>query len=122
MRRYINLKTAIPGLLLATLGWLSACTDVAAAEQASEVTTRRVRYADLDLTRDAGAATLYSRIHVAARQVCEPAYGIRTLKVFEPTHRCIEAAITRAVADVNAPALTSYYLAKTGQTIHLAGK
>jgi UrcA family protein len=123
MRRYVNMKTAIPGLLLSTLlGSLCACTDAVAAEQAIEVATRRVSYADLDLTRDAGAAALYSRIHLAARQVCEPESGSWTWKVLEPTHRCIEAAITRAVADVNAPALTSYYLVKTKQTIHLAEK
>lgn len=122
MRRYMNMKTAIPGLLLATLGWLSACTDVAAAEQATEIVTRRVSYADLDLTRDAGAAALYSRIHIAARQVCEPESGNWAWKVLEPTRRCIEAAITRAVADVNAPALTSYFLVKTRQTLRLAEK
>ncbi len=121
MRRYMNMKIAIPGLLLSTLmGSLSACTDAAAAEQ--EVATRRVSYADLDLTRDAGAAALYSRIHFAARQVCEPVSATWTWKVIEPARRCIEAAITRAVADVNAPALTGYYLTKTGQTVDLAEK
>jgi len=121
MRRYLNMKIAISGLLLSTLmGSLSACTDAAAAEQ--EVVTRRVGYADLDLTRDAGAAALYSRIHFAARQVCEPVSATWTWRVPEPARRCIEAAITRAVADVNAPALTGYYLAKTGQTIDLAEK
>lgn len=123
MRRYMNMKIAIPGLLLSTLlGSLSACTDAAAAEQAKEVATRKVSYADLDLTRDAGAAALYSRIHFAARQVCEPVSDTWTWRVLEPARRCIEAAITRAVADVNAPVLTSYHLAKTGQTIDLAEK
>lgn len=123
MRRYTTMKIAIPGLLLSTLlGSLSACTDAAAAEQATEVATRRVSYADLDLTRNAGAAALYSRIHFAARQVCEPVSVAWTWKVLDPARRCIEAAITRAVADVNAPELTGYYLAKTGQTIDLAEK
>ena len=123
MRRQTNMRIAIPGLLLSTLlGSLSACTDAVAAEQAAEVATRRVGYADLDLTRDAGAAALYSRIHFAARQVCEPVSAAWTWKVLEPARRCIEAAITRAVADVNAPALTTYYLAKTGQSIDLAEK
>jgi UrcA family protein len=123
MRRYMNMRTAVPGLLLlSSLGSLGACTDAVAADQATQVATRRVSFADLDLTRAAAAATLYSRIHIAARQVCEPAVGAPILKALEPTHRCIEAAITRAVADVNAPALTNYYFAKTGQAIHLAEK
>jgi UrcA family protein len=121
MCRYMNMKIAIPGLLLSTLlGSLSACTDAAAAEQATEVATRTVSYADLDLTRNAGAAALYSRIHFAAKQVCEPVSVTWTW--LDPARRCIEAAITRAVADVNAPALTGYYLAKTGRTIDLAAK
>jgi UrcA family protein len=123
MRRYMNMKTAIPGLLLSTLlGSLCACTDAVAADQTTEVATRRVSYADLDLSHQAGAAALYSRIRFAARQVCEPTYGNWTFKVLEPTHRCIETAVTRAVADVNAPTLTGYYLEKTGQAIHLAKK
>jgi len=81
MRRQTNMRIAIPGLLLSTLlGSLSACTDAVAAEQAAEVATRRVGYADLDLTRDAGAAALYSRIHFAARQVCEPVSAAWTWK------------------------------------------
>jgi UrcA family protein len=123
MRRYMNMKTAVPGLLLASwLGSLGACTEAVAADQATQVLTRRVSFADLDLTRNAGAATLYSRIHLAARQVCEPLVGTPILKAIEPTHRCIQAAIARAVADVNSPALRSYYLSKSGQTIHLAEK
>jgi UrcA family protein len=123
MRRYMNMKTAVPGLLLASLlGSLGACTDAVAADQGIDVASRRVSYADLDLSRDAGAATLYSRIRFAARQVCEPTFGTFTWKLLEPTSRCIELAITRAVADVNAPALTSYHFAKTGQAIHLAEK
>ena len=123
MRRYVNAKTALSGLLLSSLlGSLGACTDAIAADQGIDVATRKVRYADLDLSRDAGAAALYSRIRIAARQVCVPTYGTFTWKLLDPTSSCMELAITRAVADVNAPALTSYYLAKTGQTIHLAGK
>ena len=73
---------------------------------------RVVRYADLDLTRPAGAATLYSRLRAAARDVCDPV---------NPRDRtsgnCAEAAMARAVADVNAPVLTDYYLSKTGQDV-----
>ena len=71
---------------------------------------RVVRYADLDLTHPAGAATLYSRLRVAARDVCDPVNPRDRSSV-----NCAETALARAVADVNAPALTDYYLGKTGQ-------
>lgn len=78
-----------------------------------DVSRRTVNFADLDVSRSAGAAVLYSRIRSAARDVCEPAIARESMS---RTIRCMDAAIARAVADVNAPALTSYHLAKTNRT------
>jgi UrcA family protein len=69
---------------------------------------RTVSYADLNLSHPAGAATLYSRIKSAARAVCEPQLGIELItNTFYK--RCVEDAIGRAVADVNAPVLAALY-------------
>jgi UrcA family protein len=117
MRRYLNLKTAIPFTLLTILvGSLNACADATAAERGDDVPRRVVSFADLDVTRSSGAAVLYSRIHSAARTVCEPGIVSFPQMWMVSTRRCVDEAITRAVADVNAPALTSYYLAKTKPT------
>ena len=103
MRRHMNMKTAIHRLLLLSLlGSLSACTDSFAAGQHSQVAARRVTFADLDLTRNRGAATLYSRIQSAAREVCEPASANWRFKSLTGTHRCVELAINRAVNEINA--------------------
>jgi UrcA family protein len=121
MRHLMNTKTAVPCALLAILlGSLSACADAGAAQPGDAVATRRVKFGDLDVTRSAGAATLYSRIQRAAREVCEPAFASGVREVVLLTHRCMEQSIARAVADVNAPALTAYHLTKTKQTITLA--
>ena len=121
MRHLMNTKTAVPCALLAILlGTLSACADVYAAPPGYEVATRTVKYGDLDLTRSAGAASLYSRIQYAANAVCEPAVSSIPRESILPTRHCVEQSIARAVADVNAPALTSYYLSKTKQAITLA--
>jgi UrcA family protein len=77
-----------------------------------EPATRVVRYGDLDLSRDSGVATLYSRINSAARAVCEP-LDVMMPKVLRERFDCRQDAVARAVADVNSPALTSYHLAKT---------
>jgi UrcA family protein len=98
---------------------LSSLSAAAAAVEPGEVATRRVNFADLDLTRSAGVAVLYARIKSAAGEVCEPV-NAGALESVMLSHRCTEQAIARAVADVNAPGLTSYYLAKTRQTITLA--
>jgi UrcA family protein len=101
------------------LGSLSAIA-TAAVERNDGVATRRVNFADLDLARNEGAATLYSRIKSAARQVCDPlvVYALRDSML--RMHRCEEDAIARAVADVNAPVLTSYHREKTKQPLRLA--
>jgi UrcA family protein len=74
-------------------------------------TSRKVEFGDLDLTRAAGVATLYSRIRTAARAVCEP-MDLVLLNLLRDRTDCRPDAIARAVADVNAPLLTSYYLEK----------
>jgi UrcA family protein len=73
--------------------------------------SRVVGYSDLDLSRDSGVATLYSRISSAARSVCEP-LDVMMLKVLRERYDCRQDAVARAVSDVNSPALTSYYLAR----------
>src|SRR5258706_12675031 len=121
MRHLKNTKTAVPYALLAILlGSLSACADAYAAPPGYEVATRRVKYGDLDLTRSAGAATLYSRIQYAANAVCEPAASSIPRESILLTRHCVEQSIARAVADVGAPALTSYYVSKTKRPITLA--
>jgi UrcA family protein len=121
MRHLKNTKTAVPCALLAILlGSLSACADAYAASPDYEVATRRVKYGDLDLARSAGAATLYSRIRDAARDVCEPSISSGARDSILLARSCMEQSIARAVADVNAPTLTSYYLTKTKQAITLA--
>jgi len=127
MRRQLKMKIATQCLLVTTyVGVLGACTDAYAADTSTvpglEFAQRTVNFADLDLTRAAGAEALYARIRSAARQVCAPSFANWELKSLETTRPCIDQAITRAVADVNAPLLTSYYMARSRQTIRLAEK
>jgi len=86
-----------------------------AGDRSDEPRKQVVRFADLDLNRAAGAATLFGRIRAAARDVCEP------LKPeWLASHQCMDLALARAVADVNAPALTDYYVATTGRPLDAA--
>ena len=86
----------------------------AGAPQDEEPRQLTVSYAGLDLNSPQGVARLYTRIRVAAESVC------RDLNTREPgtRHRawenCISSAITTAVADVNAPMLTTYASTKLG--------
>ena len=55
---------------------------------------------------------LYTRIRSAAKAVCLPEYNW-LMEMRELSTQCREQAIARAVADVNAPALTAYYQGRT---------
>ena len=99
---------ALLGVLLSPLSTLAAT--VATLEEAPA--SRVVKYGDLDLSRDAGVAALYSRIRSAAREVCEPMDAV-IMKMLRVRYDCRQEAVARAVDDVNSPALTSYYLTKT---------
>jgi UrcA family protein len=83
----------------------------ASTANSDEVPARVVRYDDLDLNRNAGAATLYARISIAARAVCEPS-DVITVKTLRERAGCRQDAVARAIAEVNSPALTRYYLGK----------
>jgi UrcA family protein len=125
MRTYRKTKTAIHCLLLtAIVGSMGACADAYAATAKAdpflEVATRKVKYRDLDLTRSADAAALYARIRSAAKEVCQPSFTTYAWDSVVKEHRCMDQAITRAIADVNAPLLTSYHQGKQPQTLQLA--
>ncbi len=115
MPRYMNAKTAMKcALLTMLLGSVSAIA--AKVELRDDVPTRTVKFGDLDLTRRDGVAVLYARINSAAREVCLPVDG-RLPELLHSTDECRQKAIERAVADVDAPALTSFYLAKTKSAV-----
>jgi UrcA family protein len=78
-----------------------------AAVPADDARREVVRFADLDLTRPAGAQELYRRIKHAARNVCETFDRLG----YDPS--CVDQAIARAVADVDAPLLTARRQAST---------
>jgi UrcA family protein len=112
------MKTASRYTLLALfVGSLTAFAGAGA--HADEPTQRTVRYADLDLSQSAGVEQLYTRIKAAARGVCEPV-SIRDLQSVAAANHCMEQAIAHSIAKVDAPALTNYYLAKTGKSMSVA--
>lgn len=72
-----------------------------------------VSFKDLNLDTPEGAAVLYRRITNAAYEVCgnPDRYDLSQLKL----QICIKDAVSRAIAQVNRPMLTSLYQAKTGK-------
>jgi UrcA family protein len=106
--------------LLIALAGLAASPAITFAESLGfeQPPTRVVKFGDLDLNHSAGVGKLYSRIRSAAREVCEPSEGI-SVKLLRLRRDCIQDAAARAVAEVNSPALTDYFLDK-GKSKNLA--
>ena len=117
------MRASIRLLMLGAAGTLSAGAwavqpgtiqqEVIGYAENGEVRQRVVSYADLDATHEAGAATLYRRITIAAESVCEITDSRRASHTLRE-QECQDAATDRAVADVNSMALTRYHAARSG--------
>ena len=95
-----------------------AAFGVQAVASANDVTVRQevVSYSDLDVTQFDGAQALYDRITQAAREVCGRV-APWPVDAGAVVRACRKDATARAVADVNEPALTNYYVARTGRQV-----
>jgi UrcA family protein len=104
------LKIAAITVALLCFG-ISAAHKAVAAEP-GDVLTRTVHYDDLNLGTEAGAKVLHQRIRAAAREVCEPFVGPRSLQ--SPQYQtCMTHAVDSSVAQVNVARLTAYHAAMT---------
>jgi UrcA family protein len=109
--RYILTTTLAIGLLgLAAQG--------GAATKAATDRQRVVTFADINLSNQAGAITLYKRLGKAARQVCsDPKSSLIQNLEFRSSYRtCVAGAIANAVTSVDQPALTVEHLARTNRS------
>lgn len=98
--------------LIAIAGTAGLLFANAEAATMSEVPTVAVRYADLNLTSSHDAAVLYRRIDAAAGKVCGERLAPGSAFVSKPWHQCVQNALRRSVAVVNAPAVTAYAAAQ----------
>ena len=65
-------------------------------------------YQDLDLSKQAGLATLYQRLKVASQAACGPQRSLHeagSLQRLTENQACYEQAMERAVATINHPGL-----------------
>jgi UrcA family protein len=86
-----------------------ASVTIAHADEAA----RTVRYSDLNLNTQAGAAVLYKRIRFAAEDVCGDVHSWQLAEA-KAAKACVDRAISTGVRSVNAPMLTSEYNAHAG--------
>jgi UrcA family protein len=80
-----------------------------------------VHYSDIDLANSGGAKMLYERLMTAAGLVCAP-FESPELARAKPYRSCMRQAVSAAVADINSPMLTSYYVSKGGEVAQQVAK
>ena len=103
-------------LLAATFG-VGACVftaSILAGMSTAEPPHQVVRFADLNLSSEQGAAALYSRIKAAARNVCDLRTHTVDIEQRSYAQACFRRAIAQAVKAVDSPELTRRYLAEAG--------
>jgi UrcA family protein len=88
--------------------WLAGGLLVSSAHAGDE-RTETVKFADLDLSSSAGVEVLYTRIHAAARRVCDQPAGEQAA-----VGRCMKKAEKDTIGKVDAPLLTAFYQRKAG--------
>jgi UrcA family protein len=98
-------------LARAGIAALAVCASPFAYGASAEdgVKSQTVSFADLDLSKPAGAQTLYKRITKAARQVCGPADKYSYITPRKAFRECYEEAVAAAVAQVDRPSLTALH-------------
>jgi UrcA family protein len=89
----------------------AVASSVAMADPLVTVKSEVVHYGDLRLISAVGAAVLYGRLRGAAERACGPLDGRQPSQVAR-YRVCVDEALAKAVADVNAPVLTTYYESK----------
>jgi UrcA family protein len=103
MTKFTTLRLTAAFGTLATLAMTAQTATAADFEGPKQLL---IQYADLDLTRPAGAQALFRRIHSAAKLVCSPLASKDLLQ-----HRfehCVSDAVAKAVTQVDRPALSAY--------------
>lgn len=80
-----------------------------------EYRSESVDFRDLNLASPAGIRTLYGRIDVAAKKVCQPEPDIRNMVMHRDWEACYAGALDRGVSAVQLPALNRYHLVQTGR-------
>jgi UrcA family protein len=99
-------------------GAIALCTLQVTAQAADALPSKKVSYADLDISQPAGAKVLYGRIVKAANEVCRSTW-FSSFGAVQTVNQCINQAIDNAVKDVGSPALSAL---RQNSAIHLASK
>jgi UrcA family protein len=105
------LRTLVAGAILGALALSFA--SVSSADDRTSPPQVIVKFADLDVSTQQGAQTIYRRIHSAADNVCFRMYASNEAYKLN-RDACLQKVIADAVTKVNEPALSAIFASKYG--------
>jgi UrcA family protein len=118
----ITLKIPTIKVLAAALA-LSIAAPAALAEKAPNwVAVATVDYGDLDISKEAGAKALLSRISQASKKICGKRPMTVMNGVLERHLACRAEVIKDTVRRINQPSLTLAWQAETGAVVQTASR
>jgi UrcA family protein len=82
----------------------------------------KVSYADLDLSREAGAHALLARMKMATRQICGPRPSAKQIGPTVRYETCSRDAMSGAVASLDQPLVTTLFIRSGGELLQLASR
>lgn len=85
----------------------------ASATTAAAIPSYEVRFADLDLTSKQDTQRLYSRLRIAAREVCSDFAERKSPVMRERYKGCMNQALQDAIETIGNPALTALHVSKS---------
>lgn len=88
---------------------LALAAGVPSAHAQPEQRQIAVRYADLDISRPAGAEVLIDRIRLVARSVCGAEADIRDIARFRAQTTCQHEAMETAIRSLHSPLVAKLY-------------
>jgi UrcA family protein len=94
---------------VAAVSFVSVAQMAQAADVINDRPAQTVRYSDLNLNTEAGAVTLYNRIHNAAEQVCGNVDS-RRLEQVAAAQACVNTAMAASVSAVGNAQLTQVFM------------
>jgi UrcA family protein len=95
---------------------LAAAAPLAMPAHADRPTAVEVRFNDLDLNQPSDAAIMLGRLDQAAMQACgaSPFASLREYRLSIRWSRCYADGMSRAISELNAPAVTAIYEREMG--------
>jgi UrcA family protein len=109
MNRKMSSVTTRSAISIALAGLLVAFAPGAFAADDPDAPSMKVHFGDLNLSTDAGVETLYKRIKIAARTVCQESEVAGDGRVASHYWACYDKAVADAIGKVNNTQLTAMY-------------